>query len=72
MRVLYKPKMRLIHDFSSKIRKLGRFSSYTMIPWSKMKKWVEWFVRMLVTCELTPRWCKYGRPDGVGHTPALN
>ena len=55
MRVLYKPKMRLIHDFSSKISsKLGRFSSYTMIPWSKMKKWVEWFVRMLVTCEFNP------------------
>ena len=38
LRVLYKPKMRLIYDFSSKIAKLGQFSTCKMIPWSKMKK----------------------------------
>ena len=55
MKVLYKPTMRLNHDFSSKI---GQVSTDKMIPWSKMKKWVEWFVRMLVTCEFKkgPRW----------------
>ena len=57
LKVLYKPKMRLIYNFSSKIAKLGQFSTYKMIPWSKMKKWVEWFVRMLVTCEFAPQWC---------------
>ena len=57
LRVLYKPKMRLIYDFRSKITKVGQFSTYKMIPWSKMKKWVEWFVRMLVTCEFAQQWC---------------
>ena len=51
--------MRLLEiEVYSKIGDFGKFLKNIMIRWSNMKKWVEWFVRMLVTCEfINARWC---------------